>query len=60
MFILQGKLMDARCPEAPQQRRVLHPGEETPENGYVAGERWDDLLLKAFTITALLAASGIM
>ena len=52
MLTLQGKLVDAHCPEAPRQRGVLHPGEETPENGSVAGKRWDDLLLKSFSITA--------
>lgn len=52
MFALQGKLADAHCPEAPQQRRVLHLGEEAPEDGSVAGKRWDDLLLESFSITA--------
>lgn len=52
MFTLQGRLADARCPEAPQQRRVLHLREETPENRSVAGKRCDELLLKSFSITA--------
>lgn len=44
--------MDVCCPEAPQQWRALHPGEETPANGSVAGKRWGDLLPKSFSITA--------
>lgn len=59
MFTLQVKLVDAHCPEAPQQRRVLHLGEETPENGSVTGKRWDDLLLKSFSISAFAGSVGV-
>lgn len=57
-FTLQGKLGDAQCPEAPQQWRELQPGEETPENGTVAGKRGSNLL-KSSSITAFVHGTSL-